>query len=361
MVDQYKMDGHKMLWHLDRVNAWNQGEKIVPLHIDVGLSKGCNIKCEYCYGATQGNLFGRQKEITFEREALLRYFRTAGKAGVKSMAIIGEAEPTLNPYLYEAIAEGKKAGVDISLATNGILFDDGKAGEEALENLTWIRFNISACDDKSYREVHGSKQFNEFIQKVKFCVATKKKKNLSVTIGFQMVLTPNNVKYAVGLAKLGKELGVDYLVIKQCSDTVDNDIGVFHNLNIYHSFEDILKEAESHSEGNYSVIVKWYKITNEGKRGYDSCLGVPFLLYSSGDGKLYPCGMFFDYKSDEFLMGDLLTQSFDEILNSDRYWEVVEKIKQLDVHKVCYANCRTNAINEFLWQVKHPPSHVNFV
>ena len=361
MNDKYLMDGHKLLWHLDRVNDWNKGNKIAPIHIDVGLSKGCNIKCEYCYGATQGNLFQRQKEVTFPREPLLRYFESAGKAGVKSMAIIGEAEPTLNPYLYEAIAVGKKAGVDISLATNGILFDDGKDGEMALENLTWIRFNISASDEKSYQEIHRSKEFNKFIKKVKFCVETKKRKNLDVTIGFQMVLTPNNVKYAVSLAKLGKELGVDYLVIKQCSDTVDSDIGVFDKLDVYHNFTDTLKEAEAQSEGDYKVIVKWYKIGNEGKRNYDSCLGVPFLLYSSGDGKLYPCGMFFDYKSDEYLMGDLLTQSFDEILNSDRYWEVVEKVKQIDVHKQCYANCRTNAINEFLWQIKHPPAHVNFV
>jgi len=361
MKDKYLMDGHKLIWHLDRVTAWNEGKRIAPIHIDVGLSKGCNIRCEYCYGATQGNLFKRQKEITFEREPLLRYFRTAGEAGVRSMAIIGEAEPTLNPYLYEAIAEGKKAGVDISLATNGILFDDSEKGVEALRNLTWIRFNISACDDQSYREVHGSKEFKKFVQKVKFCVETKKREKLDVTIGFQMVLTPNNVKYAVGLAKLGKELGVDYLVIKQCSDTVDNDIGVFNKLEVYHTFEDILKEAEVHSCQGYNVIVKWYKITNEGKRGYDSCLGVPFLLYSSGDGKLYPCGMFFSNRSEEFLMGDLLTQSFTEILHSDRYWEVVEKVKALDVHKVCYANCRTNAINEFLWQIKHPPSHVNFV
>lgn len=361
MSDKYRMDGHKLLWHLDRVNEWNNGQRIAPIHIDVGLSKGCNIKCEYCYGVTQGNLFKRQKEITFEREPLLRYFRTAGESGVKSMAIIGEAEPTLNPYLYEAIAEGKKYGVDISLATNGILFDDGEAGEQALENLTWIRFNISASDDAGYRRVHGSKEFETFKKKVRFCVDTKKRKNLSVTVGLQMVLTPTNVDQAVGLAKLGKELGVDYLVIKQCSDTVNNDIGVFNQLDIYKSYENILKEAEAESIEGYNVIVKWYKITNEGKRGYDSCLGVPFLLYSSGDGKLYPCGMFFDYKSDEFLMGDLLTQSFDDILKSDRYWEVVEKIKKLDVHKVCYANCRTNAINEFLWQIKTPPNHINFI
>jgi len=122
----------------------------------------------------------------------------------------------------------------------------------------------------------------------------------------------------------------------------------------------MLNEAEAVSTKNYNVIVKWEHITNRGKRNYSHCLGVPFLLYSSGDGRVYPCGMFFNYKEKEYRMGDLTKQSFKEILKSDRYWEVVEKVKRLDVRK-CYANCRTHAINEFLWKLRHPPGHVNFI
>jgi len=360
--DKYLMDSQKLIWHLDRLYEWIQDKKIPPIHIDAGLSKGCNIRCEYCYGATQGNLFKRQKEITFPREPLLRYVKTAGKSGVRSIAFIGEAEPTLNPYLYEAIVEGKKSGIDIALGTNGILFDTGRNGEMALEHLTWIRFNISAADENAYLRIHRSKDFKKAIEKIEFCVNTKIKKNLDLTIGLQMVLTPNNVDQVVPLAKLGGKLGVDYFVVKQCSDTRNNDIGVFDKLDKYKNFKDILKEAEKYSSEKYSVIIKWRKINNEGKRNYDRCLGVPFLIYTSGDGKVFPCGMFFDYRKDEFVMGDLLEKGFDEILESKRYWDIVEKVKTtIDVHRECYANCRTNEINEFLWKIKHPVPHVNFI
>lgn len=361
MADKFIMDGHKLYWHLDRVNDWLNGNRIAPLHIDVGLSKGCNIRCEYCFGAVQGNFYKKGSEIYFPREALIRYVKEAGEAGVKSMAFVGEAEPLMNPYVYEAIIEGKKAGVDIALGTNGILFDTGENGEMALESLSWLRFNISAATDESYRKVHSSKDFLKLIEKIRFCVAVKNKKNLKVTIGLQMVLTPTNVDQVVPLAKLGKELGVDYLVIKQCSDTVENALGVYKRLDEYDNFLNILKEAESISSNGYNVIAKWKKITNKGKRNYDQCLGVPFLLYSSGDGKLYPCGCFFDIKEEEYRMGDLVKQSFKEIFESDRYWEVLEKVKQIDVHKECYSNCRTHCINEFLWMLKHPPEHINFV
>lgn len=361
MTDKYIMDGHKLYWHSDRVNDWLHGRRIVPIHIDVGLSKGCNIKCQYCFGAIQGNFYKKGSEVFFPRDPLLRYVKEAGELGVRSMAFVGEAEPLLNPHVYEAIIQGKKAGVDIALGTNGILLDVGKSGEEALEHLSWIRFNISAASEEAYRKVHASKEFSTAIEKIKFCVDNKKRKKLQVTIGLQMVLTPSNIGQVVPLSKLGKELGVDYLVIKQCADTVTNALGVFDRLKEYDSFLEILKEAEEISSKGYNVIVKWGKITNKGKRNYNQCLGVPFLLYSSGDGKLYPCGVFFDFKEEDYRMGDLTKQSFKEILESDRYWEVVEKVKQIDVHKECYANCRTHSINEFLWQLRHPPEHVNFV
>lgn len=360
MADKYLMDGHKLLWHLDRVNDWLNGKKIAPIHIDVGLSKGCNIRCEYCFGVLQGNFYRKGSEVYFPREPLIQYVREAGEIGVRSMAFVGEAEPLMNPHVYEAIVEGKKAGVDVALGTNGILFDTGSNGTRALEHLSWIRFNLSAASDEAYRRVHRSKEFPNLMEKIKFVVATKMQRNLRLTIGIQMVLTPTNVDHAVPLAKLGRDLGVDYCVIKQCSDTVESALGIYKKLEDYDNFMDILKEAEEVSTSSYNVIVKWRKITNKGKRIYDQCLGVPFLLYSSGDGRLYPCGVFFGMKEEEYRMGDLVKQSFKEIFESDRYWEVVEKVKKIDV-STCYSNCRTHCINEFLWQLKHPSEHVNFV
>ena len=354
--DKFLLDGNKMLWHLDRYEAFEKGEKFAPVHIDQGLSKGCNIACHFCFGVTQGNFYKKGSERIFERNALLNnYLKSAGEAGVRSIALIGEAEPTLNPNLYDAIVVGKNAGIDMSLATNGILFDTTKKGEAALEHLEWIRFNISAASHESYIKIHASKEFNKAIEKIKYCVEMKRKKNLKLTIGLQMVLTPKCIGEVVPLAKLSSELGVDYLQVKHCSDTVENDLGFFERLDEYHKFVPILREAESFSNDHLKVIVKWDKITNEGKREYDQCLGAPFLLYGEGTGLMYSCGMFFSgakYEKD-FLMGDLNKQTFKEIIESDRYWNIVDKVKnEIDVHKECYANCRTYSCNNFLWDAK---------
>ncbi len=362
VTDPFMMDGHKLFWHLDRLAAFQRGERIAPLHIDVGLSKGCNIGCHYCYGITQGNFFLEGAKRVFPREALLRYMQDAGDLGVRSIALIGEAEPTLNPALYDAIHVGKNAGVDMAIGTNGVLWNTKADGERALEALTFIRFNISAASEEAYQRIHNSKAFLKAIEKIKWCVDQKRKKNLKTTIGLQMVLTPQDADQCVPLAKLGAELGVDYTVIKQCSDTVDNDLGIFKKLGGYDDFTEILQEAESHSQPGYRVIVKWKKILNHGKREYDNCLGAPFLLYSSGDGKIYPCGMWFDKREEEFRLGDLVTHSFKELIESDSYWAAIKKQQcGVDVHKECYANCRTHMINDFVWKIREAPEHVNFV
>lgn len=361
-ADNFHMDGHKLYWHLQTVAAWERGERTPPLHIDAGLSKSCNIRCHYCFGAVQGNLYKASDAPYFPREPLMRYMREAGEVGVKSIALIGEAEPLINPHVYEAIVTGKKAGVDMGLGTNGQLFDTGAEGEAALEHLTFVRFNISAASDEAYRRLHGSKGFSVLMEKVRFCVATKRKKNLPVTIGFQMVLTPQDADQIIPLTKLGLEMGVDYLEIKHCGDTKDNTLNIYKQLDRYDEYYEMLKQAEELSTKDYSVIVKWKNITTKGVRDYNACLGAPFLLYSSGDGKLYHCGMYFDYKEEEYRLGNMVEQGFKAIIESDRYWQIMEKVRtEINVHKTCYTSCRTNAVNSYLWKLKNPPAHVNFI
>ncbi len=357
--DKFLLDSNKMLWHLDRLEAFKNGERFAPIHIDQGLSKGCNIACHYCFGVTQGNFYKKGSEKIFERDALLNnYIKSAGEVGVRSIAWIGEAEPTLNPNLYDAITLGKQSGIDMSVATNGVLWDTSSKGEAALEHLTWMRFNISAASHESYIKIHASKEFDTAIEKIKHCIDIKRKKNLDITIGLQMVLTPKCIGEVVPLAKLGSELGVDYLQIKHCSDTVENDLGFLERLDEYHKFVPALREAENYSNKDYKVIAKWDKILNEGKRIYDQCLGAPFLLYGEGTGLLYSCGMFFSGEKYEkkYLMGDLNKQTFKEIIESDHYWNIVDKVRnEIDVHNECYPNCRTHSCNNFLWDVKDSP------
>ena len=45
--DKWNMDSHKLFWHLDRVEAWQRGERVATLHLDMGISSGCNMACTF--------------------------------------------------------------------------------------------------------------------------------------------------------------------------------------------------------------------------------------------------------------------------------------------------------------------------
>ena len=356
------MDSNKMLWHLENIVKWQKGENVAPIHIDMGLSKGCNQKCLFCYGMFQGNEFKKGYEIHFSGEPLMNFLREAAELGVKSIGFIGEGEPLVNPDVYKAISTAKDSGLDVAMATNGELLDMSQA-EEMLKKLTYLRFNVSGGTPDGYRRIHCTKPgvFEKVIENIAGCIAIKKRLNLDVTIGLQMVCMPQTINEVIPLAEIGKKIGADYLVVKHCSDTPDKKLNIDHSK--YKENEHVFKEAEKLSDENYSVVIKWEKLSNMGCKSYDVCQAVPFFMMRvTGDGKLFPCAQFFDYMADRFVIADLNKVSFKDAMFSPRYWEVVENIKSLDVHKDCMSNCKENSINEFLWELNYKkPNHINFV
>lgn len=355
--DKFLMDGHKLLWHLDRVNQWAQGERIVPLHIDLGITTGCNIDCSFCYGVLQGRS-GAASRFDMPKEPLLRFLRDAKTLGVRSVLFDGQGENTLNPALYDALACAGEIGLSVALATNGTLLRRERL-PALMASLTWLRVNISAASADSYRRVHGAPLFDQVVENIRLLVAEKKRLGLETTIGMQMVLTHDNLTDIVPLSQLGAELGVDYLVIKPCSDDPQQSLNAptFE----YLEMEEAFGEAEACSRDGYNVVVKTRKLVNCGLKDFPVCHGTRFIVNISGDGSVFPCGHFFNSRRDEFCMGNILQNSFAEILESERYWQVQERIARIDVNRECETNCRHHYINGFLWKLRNPPPHLDFI
>jgi MoaA/NifB/PqqE/SkfB family radical SAM enzyme len=361
--ERFRFDGHKLMYHPDRIAAWQRGERFAPVHIDMGLTKFCNTACLYCYAVVQN----MTKGTMIQREPLLRYIEDCGKLGVRSIGFIGDGEPTLNPALYDATVLAKKSGIDTAMATNGLNLDMNRA-HDLLRDMTWIRFNLSAGDPDGFQRVHQSKSknFDLLVEKIRTLVEIKRKYGYKCTLGIQMVLIPECYDQVLKEAELGARLGVDYFVIKHCSDSEYKELGIDYK--DYQRIEDVLKLAEGYSNENYVVQVKWDKIRagtesalyKDGFRKYDVCYGTPFVLQMSGNGKIYPCGPFFN--KERFYIGDIHEQSFYDMVMGDRYWQVHDDIsRSVDVHKDCAIGCRQDYVNKYLWDLKNPPEHINFI
>ncbi|MBU2639912.1 MAG: radical SAM protein [Nanoarchaeota archaeon] len=366
--EEIVLDGHKLNWHSERVKKWLKGERIAPITIDMALTRRCNYRCVYCYGQLQAN---DEKRMT--KEVIFRFLEDAAEIGVKAVSFVSDGESTCSPHIYDAISYGKKKGLDMALGTNGVLLKKEKL-KQMLSCLTYLRFNFSAGEPKRYAEIMGCKEedFYKTIEIIKECVKIKKENNYNVTIGLQMVLMPQFIDQVIPLAKLGKELKVDYLVIKHCSDDEDGKLGVDYSK--YFEFTDILKEAESYSTEDYLVKAKWSKILSGGKRRYTQCYGVPFFVQISGSGLVAPCGMLFNSKYKKFHMGNIVDTSFKEIWKSEKYWKVIDYLasNKFNAQEDCGTLCLQHKVNEYAWDLKkgnidlkkpeeNIPNHINFI
>lgn len=362
------LDGHKLEWHKERLEAWLRGERIAPITIDCALTRRCTYKCVYCYGKMQVH---DEKRMT--KSVIFRFLDDAAEIGVKAISFVSDGESTCSPYLYDAIKRGRANGLDMALGTNGYLLKDEKL-EEMLSCLTYLRFNISAAEPKRYAEIMGCKEefFHKVCDAVKKCVKIKRQNKLPITLGLQMVLMPHFSDQIIPLAKFGKELGVDYVVIKHCSDNEEGHLGVDYSK--YFPLVDILKEAESYSGEDYLLKVKWSKVLSGGKRKYSRCFGPPFMMQISGSGLVAPCGMLFNAKFKKFHIGNIVDTSFKKIWKSDRFWEIMDFIAsdKFDARVMCGTLCLQHKVNEFLWDLKQgnaalgettgrPPRHINFI
>lgn len=365
---QLILDGTKIAWHLDRVAAWERGERIAPITIDMALTRACNYACEFCYAMLQEN---DRKVIT--RDVIYRFLEDCAEIGVKGISLVSDGESTISPVFLDTVRRGSELGLSMAVGTNALALTRRRL-EELLPHLTYLRVNISAGERDRYAEIMGVRPefFDRVCHNIRDMVELKRRDGLDVTIGMQMVVMPEYGDQVLPLAALGKELRPDYLVLKHCSDSEDGDLGVDYAK--YEQLHAVLAEAESYSDDEYRVAVKWSKIRAEGKRSYQRCYGPPFIIQLSGSGLVAPCGMLFNERYKKFHIGNICETRFRDLWASDRYWEVMNYLASpnFNAQKMCGSLCLQHKVNEVLdarrkgiVELRRPgteaPAHLSFI
>ena len=47
-MDKFRIDSHKLIYHIPRVNDWLKGKIIYPIYMEISPSGACNQRCIYC-------------------------------------------------------------------------------------------------------------------------------------------------------------------------------------------------------------------------------------------------------------------------------------------------------------------------
>lgn len=316
------LDSHKLSYHMDRVEAWEAGERIAPVSVDMALTRACGAMCSFCYAMMQESQ--ARSSITVPRAlALLDDFAAIG---IRSVSLVSDGESTLSNAYVLFIQHAATLGIDVGNATNGWEWEPDKI-EAVLPHLTWVRFTVGAGRPDSYADImykgpEHTKVFDRAMEHIRYAVELKRRKSLSVTLGIQMVLMPSLKGEIIPFAQLGLDLGVDYAVIKHCSDDEQHTLGIDYSQ--YESLHGLLKQAESMSNDRTKVIVKWDKIKDGDKPSYKRFYGPQFLLQISGSGLVAPSGMFFNARYSKLHIGNYAEERFIDIWKSDRYWRAMD-------------------------------------
>lgn len=355
-MDDFRIDSHKLLFHPREVSAWQAGETIYPIYMEVSPAGACNHRCTFC-----ALDFMEYRPHFLDASILKERLAEMGRLGVKSIMFGGEGEPLLHKEIASIIEQTKSSGIDVAITTNGVLLGT-ELFKQIAPAVSWIKVSLNAGTAETYAAVHRTKpeDFDRVIDNLAAASLHLKDTGGHCTIGAQMILLPENAKEVEQMASTCREIGLRYLVIKPYSQ---------HHLsktNTYESFDytpclGMMESLESFNDENFSVIFRanTMKKMQRSKRGYEKCLALPFWSYLDSEGNVWGCSA---YLGDErFCYGNIHEETFEAIWKSERRSESLKMVAEELNTEGCRMNCRMDEINLYLWELTHPSSHVNFI
>ena len=352
-MDKYRIDSGKIQWHPRRVaevmeaDTWEKAKKVVPIYWEITTSAACNHRCTFCSVDAIG-----YPAILMDTVILVDRMKEAKSLGVKSVMFGGTGEPLLHKSINHIVRAAHEFGLDAAFTTNGVLLDK----LTSINYCKWVKVSLNAGTKESYAAIHKTdeKDWDKVWKNIKYAVLRKG----NCALGVQCVVLPENYLEMDNLARLSRDAGADYLVLKPYSQGTFSLVK--RNIN-YERMQTYLKTLPlSYNSDSFEVIYRANAIQQESEaHHYDKCRATPNLwTYSMADGRMFSCSA--HLLDDRFCIGNLNRQSFQEIWEGEGRRKNWELMQSFDI-KQCRLNCRMNGANIYLDQLANGIPHNNFI
>jgi cyclic pyranopterin phosphate synthase len=355
-MDKFGIDSHKLMYHVSRVSQWLEGKETYPIYLEISPSGSCNHRCKFCAFD-----FLNYKPNFIDRQLLKDRLFEMSRLGVRSILYAGEGEPFLHKDMAKIINDTKKVGIDVAVATNGV-FLNRKTVDSIIGSVSWIKVSINAGTSKTYAKIHKTspEDFDKVINNLCYAVKMKKQGKHSSVIGMQTLLLPENSNEMLILAKKAKSIGVDYLVVKPYSQHPLSRTDRYSRVK-YKNYMYLADELAKLNDKNFNTIFRVWAMNKWDNldRGYSCCYACSFWAYIDAGGNVWACST---YRGDKrFLYGNINKNTFKQIWESTKAIKLRRMFKDVLGINKCRINCRMDEINRYLWRLKNPPEHVNFI
>ena len=362
-MDKYSLDGHKMQYHLDRTLQWLNAKtleeklNVYPIYVEISPVGFCNHRCTFC----AVDYVGYVPNI-LNTDVLKTHIKEMAECGIRSIMFAGEGEPLLHKDLSTIINYTKEVGIDVGITTNGVLLTEDFL-DSCLRSITWIKVSLNAGDKETYSKIHQTKpeDFNKVWNNLAVACVKRDFGEFNTTIGIQLVLLPENIAGVETAVLDAKHCGLDYLVIKPYSQHLKSITHLYEGIK-YGDATNMALELAKHNDKDFEVVTRYISMQNHDseERGYSTCYSTPFLwAYIMSTGDVYGCSAYL--LDPQFRYGNIREAGFKTVWTGNARAKSINFMENsLDISK-CRKNCRMNKINRYLWDIKNPNPHKNFI
>ena len=381
----------KWLYYPDRVACVKRGDfrMVKPVTVQLIPSLYCNFYCPHCcYGRSKENIkaHGERTAMLMDEHVMSVIIDRLSEAGIKGIVFTGGGEPTSHIRLTDCMRQAVQKGIKVGLFTNGSLLTASKIHQILELKPTFIRVSLDAGTPDIHRLLHGYPEkydyFPKVLENIELLAKGKLSQKVDTTIGVGVTVEPINLFNLVEVAKRLHEIacrppagGIDYLVfrptvnyqggkhlrtVQLILDYVNVHFPEYHQAYWNYLYEGLQFPAQIFEIASQiindevsqlledtgiqviNVHTKMLGVTQP-DHPYTKCRASPWYIFVGPDGTVYNCAEL--GLDPRVAIGNLLTQTLDEIWSSQRRQEVMDFIDEDGLHALCPPVCLYYELN----------------
>ncbi len=287
----------------EKIKPKKYSQRPFSKHAIVEINNTCNLDCAMCQTMTATRKRGKMDLGLFSS-----VLSKLSEKGVKTVALHTLGDPLANPRLPYVLEEIRSFNLKTSICTNGLLLD--KHVDTLIEYIDVapsIAFSIDGANPETYEKIRIGGKFSKLIEQLEISNKRLRTKGMSVKIHF--TLSKDNMK------EVGKFINIFRKYVARPS--VDLSFAVITGLAPDNSYFHAVNPFPNHTHKN---VMCWRP------------KGDP--LWVNVDGTVSACCR--DYHGD-LVVGDIMKQSYDEILNGKGLLELQQAHENNNLKK--YTPC----------------------
>jgi len=289
----------------------------MPFNISIEPTTACNLRCPEC----PSGLRSFTRDTGMMKDGLYGNILEQLQDTLVYLYFYFQGEPYLNPAFLDMAAQASARGIYTVTSTNGHFLDDERARQTVESGINRVIISIDGTTQDTYQSYRKEGQLDKVLQGAANLVKWKKQlKSATPHIIFQFLVVKPNEHQIPEVYRLAKEIGVDEVKLKTAQ------IYDFEHGNPLIPDQEQYSRYAKQPDGTYQIK---NKLENHCWKLWHSCV-------ITWDGLVVPCC--FD-KDAKHKLGDLKTQSFNEVWRGDKYQDFRSRVllsrNEIDICKNC--------------------------